>query len=68
MRQATFEPIRPIDPDRVPWIPAGPGTWFRPLRFTAGGWSELIRLDPGSTVTTHRHTGEVHAINRRWYP
>ena len=63
MRQATFEPTLPIDSDGMPWIPAGPGKWFRPLRFTSDGWSEVIRLEPGSTVTMHRHTGEVHAIN-----
>ena len=35
----------------------------RPLRFTADGWSELMRLELDSMVTLHRHTGEVHAFN-----
>jgi 2,4'-dihydroxyacetophenone dioxygenase len=63
MRHVTSEPARPLDTDGMPWIPTGPGKSFRPLRFAAGGWSELMRLEPGSTVALHRHTGEVHAFN-----
>lgn len=47
----------------MPWIPTGPGKSFRPLRFAADGWSELMRLEPGSVVAVHRHIGEVHAFN-----
>jgi hypothetical protein len=47
----------------MPWIPTGPGKSFRPLRFATGGWSELMRLEPGSAVPLHRHTGDVHAFN-----
>ena len=49
--------------DDMAWIPTGPGKSFRPLRFEANGWSELMRLEPGSSVALHRHTGEVHAYN-----
>ena len=63
IRQVTFEPARPLDTDGMPWIPTGPGKSFRPLRFAADGWSELMRSEPGSTVLQHRHTGEVHAFN-----
>ena len=63
MRRLTFEPARPLDTDSMPWIPTGPGKSFRPLRFAADGWSELMRLEPGSAVAVHRHTGEVHAFN-----
>ncbi len=56
-------PARPLDTDGMPWIPTGPGKAFRPLLFTADGWSELMRLEPGSTVPLHRHTDEVHAFN-----
>jgi hypothetical protein len=35
MRDVTFEPARPLDTDRMPWIPTGPGKSFRPLRFAA---------------------------------
>jgi hypothetical protein len=59
MRNMTFEPARPLDTDGTPWIPTGPGKSFRPLRFAADGWSELMRLEPGSAVAVHRHTGEV---------
>src|ERR1700759_5717221 len=63
MRNMTFEPARPLDTDSMPWIPPAPGKSFRPLRFAADGWSELMRLEPGSAVAVHRHTGDVHAFN-----
>jgi len=63
MRHVTFERAWPLDTDGMPWIPTGPGKSFRPLRFAANGWSELMRLESGSTVAVHRHTGEVHAFN-----
>jgi len=53
MRNMTFEPARPLDTDGMPWIPTGPGKSFRPLRFAADGWSELMRLEPGSAVAVH---------------
>jgi len=52
-----------LDTGSMTWIPTGPGKSFRPLRFAADGWSELMRLEPGSAVALHRHTGEVHAFN-----
>src|SRR5262244_1866082 len=39
------------------------GRAFRPLRIAGDGWSELMRLEPGSTVPLHRHNGDVHAFN-----
>jgi len=63
MHDVTFELARPLDTGSMPWIPTGSGKSFRPLRFTADGWSELMRLEPGSSVAVHRHTGEVHAFN-----
>ena len=63
MHRLTFEPARPLDTDGMPWIPTGLGKSFRPLRFAVDGWSELMRLQPGSAVAVHRHTGEVHALN-----
>lgn len=65
MRQLTPDPALPVDTDGMPWIATGPGKSFRPLRFAADGWSELMRLEPGSAVALHRHTGEVHAFNIR---
>src|SRR5690348_485681 len=63
MTKLTPEPALPVDTDGMPWIPTGTGKSFRPLRFAADGWSELMRLEPGSAVALHRHTGEVHAFN-----
>jgi 2,4'-dihydroxyacetophenone dioxygenase len=55
------DPAFPLDTGEADWIPTGPGKAFRPLRLEADGWSELMRLEPGSVVPLHRHTGEVHA-------
>jgi|SRR6266567_2935910 len=63
MPDVTSEPAHPLDTGGQPWIPTGPGKSFRPLRFTDEGWSELMRLEPGSVVALHRHTGDVHALN-----
>jgi ketosteroid isomerase-like protein len=46
----------------LPWVPTGTGKAFRPLRFWNGGWSELMRLEPGADVARHRHTGAVDAF------
>jgi 2,4'-dihydroxyacetophenone dioxygenase len=51
--------------EEMPWIPTGPGMSFRPLRFEVDGWSELMRLEPGSVVGRRRHTGDVNAYNLR---
>lgn len=55
----------PSDLNEGVWIPEGPGKWSRPLRFLSGdrGWTELMRLEPGTRLGLHRHTGEVHAFN-----
>jgi len=52
MRPVTFEPARPLDTEGMPWIPAGPGRAFRPLRFARDGWSELMRLEPAVPSAT----------------
>ena len=62
MRHVGFEPAQPLDTGGMAWIPTGPGKSFCPLRFAADGWSELMRLEPGSGVALYRHTGEVHAF------
>jgi quercetin dioxygenase-like cupin family protein len=50
-----------------PWVAEGPGKWSRLLHVLPGdaGWVELMRLDPGTPIAPHRHTGEVHATNLR---
>jgi hypothetical protein len=55
MRRLTFEPARPIDTDGTPWIPTEPVKSFRPLRFAADGWSEL--MSPALTVAPPRPAG-----------
>ncbi len=52
-------------PETIPWIPLGPGESFKPLCFLPGdrGRVLLLRLDPGTIVPRHRHSGEVHALN-----
>jgi 2,4'-dihydroxyacetophenone dioxygenase len=56
------EPADPLQTSEMPWIETGPGKSFRPLRFAGDGWSELMRVEPGSVVGLHRHTGPVHAL------
>ena len=56
-------PAFPLHAGDMDWIPAGDGKSFRPLRFEPDGWLELMRLEPGSVVSLHRHTCEVHAFN-----
>lgn len=49
----------------LPWIPLGDGLSFKPLRFLPGmrGRVLLLRLEPGTEIPRHRHTGEVHGFN-----
>ncbi|MGH8173040.1 MAG: cupin domain-containing protein [Rhodanobacteraceae bacterium] len=60
-----FLPARTLAHDAVPWVPLPPGKSFKPLRFLKDdrGFVELLRLEPGETITLHRHTGEIHAFN-----
>lgn len=59
--QRTAETAFSLSTSDMEWIPTGDGKSFRPLRFEPDGWSELMRLEPGSVVALHQHTGEVHA-------
>jgi 2,4'-dihydroxyacetophenone dioxygenase len=56
-----------IDPETIPWIPLAPGESFKPLCFLPDdqGRVILLRLDPGTLVPRHRHSGEVHCLNLR---
>jgi quercetin dioxygenase-like cupin family protein len=58
-------PSQPLDTERIPWIPLGPGESFKPLRFLSEdrGRVLLLRLEPGTLVPRHHHLGEVHAYN-----
>jgi len=46
-------------------MPGGPGKSSKPLRFLGGGrgFVELLRLEAGTVMPLHRHTGDVHAYN-----
>lgn len=59
------EAAQPVSRGDTPWIPIGPGQAFRPIRFLPGarGYVAQLRLEPGSVIPPHRHTGEVHAFN-----
>lgn len=54
-----------LDSHVLDWVPAGDGLTFTPLAFFPGdgGWIQLLRLEPGTMIPLHRHTGEVHALN-----
>ena len=60
-----FTPARNVDPDAIPWVPLGEGKSFKPLRFFKDdrGFAELLRIEPGTVIPLHRHTGEIHAFN-----
>jgi quercetin dioxygenase-like cupin family protein len=51
------------DAEAMPWVPIAPGFSFKLIRATTDDdvWVELLRLEPGTTIPRHRHTGEVHA-------
>ena len=57
----------PIETGAVQWIPLRSGVSFRPLHFTSGGYALQLRVEPGTTIARHRHTGEVHALNLSGY-
>ncbi len=54
-----------LDSTQMAWVPLGPGISFKPLRFYDDdlGYQLLLRVEPGTVVPLHRHTGDVHAFN-----
>jgi 2,4'-dihydroxyacetophenone dioxygenase len=53
------------DHHSLPWQPISPGFSLKLLR---GGSDDdtrvlLLRVDPGTVISRHRHEGEVHAFN-----
>lgn len=52
--------------EALPWQPITPGFQMKVIR---GGTSDddtrvlLLRVEPGTVIERHRHTGEVHALN-----
>lgn len=53
----------PVNVSNHPWVPLGPGVSFKPMRFGRAGRTLQLRVEPGVTVPSHRHTGAVHAFN-----
>jgi len=51
------------DADALPWVLVAPGFSFKVLHAPSDDetWIELLRLEPGTVIPRHRHTGEVHA-------
>lgn len=49
----------------TPWVPLSEGRAFKPIRFLSDdrGYVALMRVDVGTAIPPHRHTGEVHALN-----
>jgi 2,4'-dihydroxyacetophenone dioxygenase len=51
----------PVDAATLAWVPLRTGISFKPLHFAADGYSLQLRVEPGTTIARHRHTGEVNA-------
>lgn len=51
--------------DSLPWQPIAPGFSLKALRAPSDGEARvlLLRLEPGTVIPRHRHSGEVHAFN-----
>ena len=52
--------------EALPWQPISPGFQMKVIR---GGTTDddtrvlLLRVEPGTVIEKHRHTGEIHALN-----
>lgn len=53
---------RPIRTNELPWMPLGQGVSARPLRFRGNERTLQLKVEPGTTIPTHRHAGHVHAL------
>ena len=53
-----------VTDDALPWIEVWPGIELKVLRVveSQGIWVVRNRFAPGTSIETHRHTGEVHAF------
>lgn len=51
--------------EALPWQPLQPGFSIKVLRAVSDAEprAALLRLEPGTVIALHRHTGDVHAIN-----
>jgi 2,4'-dihydroxyacetophenone dioxygenase len=53
----------PFLDNNIPWVPLRAGLHMRPLHFEPHGYALQLRLEPGTVIGKHRHTGELHALN-----
>jgi 2,4'-dihydroxyacetophenone dioxygenase len=54
-----------FDTSQMDWIPLREGLSFKPITFFPGdtGCQILLRVEPGTVIPLHRHTGEIHGFN-----
>ncbi|MBL8114157.1 MAG: cupin domain-containing protein [Acidobacteria bacterium] len=67
MNDTTHAPLPTglLDVASLPWQPIFPGFTLKALRATGDDDARalLLRLEPGTLIPRHRHTGDVHAYN-----
>lgn len=58
-------PALTTSPTDTPWMPMAEGQAVRLLRVLPerAGYVAQLRLEPGTAIPPHRHTGPVHAFN-----
>jgi quercetin dioxygenase-like cupin family protein len=52
--------------DSLPWQPVSPGFTVKLIRGSKTDDDtrvQLLRLEPGTVIPRHRHSGEIHAVN-----
>lgn len=56
---------KPLDTASLDWVPIKEGLSFKPITYFPdnAGWQLLLKVDPGTVIGSHRHTGHVHAFN-----
>jgi len=49
------------------WVPYADGVWFQPCHFnvTSGGFSAILKGNPGAILGTHYHVGTVRGYTMR---
>jgi quercetin dioxygenase-like cupin family protein len=52
---------QPIETANLPWMPLASGIATRPLRFAGEERTQLLKVEPGTSVGLHSHGGFVHA-------
>lgn len=49
------------------WVPYADGVWFQPCLFnlTSGGFTVVLKANPGAMLGTHYHVGTVYGFTMR---